>query len=133
MQSLYSKCGLKIVSWYCRYHFSEFSYLRVADKKHGIPEHIEKTVLFLVDPSAVAKPDPNAQNLNDAAALKWAAEAEATAAMKAAWKVAKEAKEVCITRLISPQALMSVCQLLQLQMLWMYIHKLNMVVPTLSF
>ncbi|KAL3155440.1 hypothetical protein ABBQ38_010996 [Trebouxia sp. C0009 RCD-2024] len=75
------------------YHFAEFSYLRVADKKQGVPEHIEKTVLFLVDPSAVAKPEPGAQDLGGAAAAKQEAEAQATAAMKAAWRVAKQAKE----------------------------------------
>lgn len=92
----YSKHGWQ-VSWYCRYHFAEFSYLRVADKKHDVPEHIEKTVLFLVDPSAVAKPEPNVQDLGGAAAAKQEAEAQATAAMKAAWRVAKQAKEVRIT------------------------------------
>ena len=44
----------------------------------------------------MAKPEPNAQDLGRAAAAKQEAEAEATAAMKAAWKVAKGAKEVSI-------------------------------------
>lgn len=85
------------ISLCCRDQFAEFSYLRVADKKHGVPEHIEKTILFLVDPAAVAKPEPSAQHCNDTAAAAKDREAEATVAMKAAWKVAREAKEVSIT------------------------------------
>ena len=88
---------LKLQTWCCRDQFAEFSYLRVADKKHGVPEHIEKTVLFLVDPAALAKPEPGAQHCNDTAAAAKEREAEATVAMKAAWKVAREAKEVSIT------------------------------------
>ena len=74
----------------CRYKFAEFSYLRAA----GSIEHIEKTVIFLVDPSSVAKPDSEAPAWDDSAAAAKAAEDEAVAAVKAAWKVAKEAKEV---------------------------------------
>ena len=83
--------------WCCRDQFAEFSYLRAADKKNGIPEHLEKTVLFLVDPSAVAKPEPSAIYCDDTAAIATEREAEATAAMKAAWKVARDAKVVSTT------------------------------------
>lgn len=78
----------------CRNQFAEFSYLRAADKKHGVPEHLEKTVLFLVDPSAVAKSELSGLNCDNMAAAAKECEAEATVAMKAAWKIAKEAKEV---------------------------------------
>ncbi len=78
----------------CRDKFVEFSYLRSADKKHGIPEHLEKTVLFLVDASPVAKADADAQDLDAQASSAKAAEEEAAAAVKAAWHAAKEAKEV---------------------------------------
>lgn len=87
----------QLFSWCCRDQFAEFSYLRAADKKNGIPEHLEKTVLFLVDPSAVAEPEPSTIDCDIAAAAAKEREAEATVAMKAAWKVAKEAKEVSIT------------------------------------
>ena len=82
--------------WCCRDQFAEFSYLRAADKKHGVPEHLEKTVLFLVDPSAFAKPESSPQSCDDTAAAARDREAEATVAMKAAWKVARDAKEVII-------------------------------------
>ena len=72
----------------------EFSYLCSADKKHGIPEHLEKTVLFLVDASPVAKADADAQDWDAQASSAKAAEEEAAAAVKAAWHTAKEAKEV---------------------------------------
>ncbi len=72
----------------------EYSYLRSADKKHGIPEHLEKTVLFLVDASPVAKADADAQDWDAQASSAKAAEEEAAAAVKAAWHTAKEAKEV---------------------------------------
>lgn len=78
----------------CRDKFVEYSYLRSADKKHGIPEHLEKTVLFLVDASPVAKADADAQDWDAQASSAKAAEEEAAAAVKAAWHAAKEAKEV---------------------------------------
>ena len=78
----------------CRDHFAEFSYLRAADKKLNIPEHIEKTVLFLVDPSPVTTADPEGQNQDGKAEAAKAAEEEAAAAVKAAWRTAKDAKEV---------------------------------------
>ncbi len=78
----------------CRDKFVEFSYLRSADKKHGVPEHLEKTVLFLVDASPVAKADADAQDWDAQASSAKAAEEEAAAAVKAAWHAAKEAKEV---------------------------------------
>ena len=81
-----------------RDHFAEFSYLRAADKKLNIPEHLEKTVLFLVDPSPVAKADPEGQNQDDKAETAKAAEEEAAAAVKAAWRAAKDAKEVTNSR-----------------------------------
>lgn len=78
----------------CRDKFVEFSYLRSVDKKHGVPEHLEKTVLFLVDASPVAKADADAQDWDAQASSAKAAEEEAAAAVKAAWHAAKEAKEV---------------------------------------
>lgn len=78
----------------CRDKFVEFSYLRSADKKHGIPEHLEKTVLFLVDASPVAKANADSQDWDAQASSAKAAEEEAAAAVKAAWHAAKEAKEV---------------------------------------
>ncbi|DBB00253.1 TPA: hypothetical protein ACH3X1_014082 [Trebouxia sp. C0004] len=73
--------------------FVEFSYLRSADKKHDIPEHLEKTVLFLVDTSPVAKADADAPDWDAQASSARAAEEGAAAAVKAAWHTAKEAKE----------------------------------------
>lgn len=78
----------------CRDKFAEFSYLRSADKKHGVPEHLEKTVLFLLDASPVAKADADAQDWDAQASSAKAAEEDAAAAVKAAWHAAKEAKEV---------------------------------------
>ena len=78
----------------CRHKFVEYSYLRAADKKHEVPEHIEKTVLFLVDASAIATVDPEAQDWDAKASSAKEAEEEAAAAVKAAWHAAKEAKEV---------------------------------------
>jgi len=72
----------------------EYSYLRAADKKHGAPEHIEKTVLFLVDASPVAKTNADAQDWDVEASSAKEAEEEAAAAVKAAWHAAKQAKEV---------------------------------------
>ena len=74
--------------------FVEYSYLRAADKKHHIPEHIEKTVLFLADASEVATADTEKHDWDDKAGYSQAAEEEATAAVKAAWRAAKGAKEV---------------------------------------
>lgn len=78
----------------CRHKFVEYSYLRAADKKHEVPEHIEKTVLFLVDASAIALVDPEAQDWGAKASSAKEAEQEAAAAVKAAWHAAKDAKEV---------------------------------------
>ena len=78
----------------CRDKFVEYSYLRAADKKHHIPEHIEKTVLFLADASEVATADAEKQDWDDKAGYSQAAEEEAAAAVKAAWRAAKGAKEV---------------------------------------
>ena len=71
----------------------EYSYLRAADKKHDVPEHIEKTVLFLVDASAIAQVHSEAQDWEAKASAAKEAEQEAAAAVKAAWHAAKEAKE----------------------------------------
>lgn len=72
----------------------EYSYLRAADKKHNVPEHLEKVVLFLVDATPAAAADAEPQDWDDRASAAKAAEQEAVAAMKAAWHAAKEAKEV---------------------------------------
>lgn len=72
----------------------EYSYLRAADKKHGVPEHMEKTVLFLVDASPIATAGSDAQDWDAKASSAKEAEEEAGAAVKAAWHAAKEAREV---------------------------------------
>ena len=92
----------------------EYSYLRAADKKHNIPEHIEKTVLFLVDALPAAAAAAEAEDWDDKASSAKAAEEEAAAAVKAAWHVAKEAKQVrcflnATTAFASSQVVLMLC------------------------
>ena len=78
----------------CRHKFAEYTYLRAADKKKGIAEHLEKSVIFLVEGEPLAQPDASAADSLAKAAAAETEEAAAKEALDAAAEAAKTAEKV---------------------------------------
>lgn len=85
---------LKIPCLYCRHRFAEMTYLRAAAPLLDRAEHLEKTVIFLVEAEALAVPDAAAADLLHRASLASEEEAQAEAALSAATQATEAARKV---------------------------------------
>ncbi len=77
-----------------RRQFAKFTHLRVADQVLGREEHLEKTVVFLVQAEALAVPDSAAAELLGKAAEAGREEARAEAALSVAADSTEAARKV---------------------------------------